>query len=58
MVCVSKKRDIFVTRRLGALPMAGPAGGSDQELAAVFTGPLDVNYFSALRNIFSAMRAL
>jgi hypothetical protein len=58
MVCASKKRDIFVTRRLGALPVAGPAGGSDQELAAVFTGPLDANYFSALRNIFPAVRAL
>ncbi|CAN6174394.1 unnamed protein product [Urochloa humidicola] len=52
----SKKGEVLVMRKLGlCAPNDMP---NEEELKAVFTGPLDANHFASIRDIFPAAQAL
>jgi hypothetical protein len=49
---------MLIMRKLGALAAPESSVANDQELAAIFSGPLDADFFSAMRDMFPAARAL
>jgi hypothetical protein len=57
-VRASKKGDMLVMRKLGECVASEPPAVNDQDLAVVFTGPLNSDYFSAMRDILPGARAL
>jgi hypothetical protein len=49
---------MLIMRKLGERVASEPPAANDQDLAAVFTRPLNSDYFSAMRDILLAARVL